>query len=125
LDDDRQRIRILPWMATIGAAVVLALLVVPAPWGLVLVVGAILWEVLEKVFWFRRTKGLPVAVGPEAMIGQVGVVLTDCRPDGKVRLSSERWNATCSDGANVGDPVVVMAVERLTLIVTTAGGGAL
>jgi len=80
-------------------------------------------EVLEKAFWFHRTMRLPVAVGPEAMIGQRGVVLADCRPDGKVGLSSERWNARCSDGAKVGDPVIVVAVERLTLIVTSTRSG--
>jgi membrane protein implicated in regulation of membrane protease activity len=122
-NDLDRRIRILPCMATIGAAVLLALLVVPAPWGVILVVGAISWEVLEKAFWFHRTKRFPVAVGPEAMIGQPGVVLADCRPDGKVRLSSERWNATCSDGANVGEPVIVVAVERLTLIVSSTRPG--
>jgi membrane protein implicated in regulation of membrane protease activity len=110
-------------MATIAAAVLLALLVVPAPWGVALVAGAISWEVLEKAFWFHRTKHLPVAVGPEAMIGRQGVVLADCSPDGKVRLSSERWNARCSDGARIGDPVIVVAVERLTLIVTSTKPG--
>jgi membrane protein implicated in regulation of membrane protease activity len=110
-------------MVTIAAAVLLALLVVPAPWGVALVLGAISWEVLEKAFWFHRTKRLPVAVGPEAMIGQQGVVLADCSPDGKVRLSSERWNARCSDGARIGDPVIVVAVERLTLIVASTRPG--
>src|SRR5947207_2441328 len=99
-------------MVTIGAAVLLALLVLPAPWGLALVVSAISWEVLEKAFWFQHTKRFPIAVGAEAMIGQPGVVVAACRPDGKVRLASERWNASCSDGANIGDPVVVVAVER-------------
>jgi len=107
-------------MVTIAAAVLLALLVVPAPWGVALVAGAISWEVLEKAFWFHRTKRLPVVVGPEAMIGQQGVVLADCSPNGKVRLSSERWNARCSDGASIGEPVIVVALERLTLIVTPA-----
>ena len=110
-------------MVTIAAAVLLALLVVPAPWGVALVVSAISWEVLEKAFWFHRTKRLPIAVGPEAMIGQQGIVLADCSPDGKVRLSSERWNARCSGGARIGDPVIVVAVERLTLIVTSTGPG--
>jgi membrane-bound ClpP family serine protease len=111
-------------MVAVGAAVLLALLVVPTPWGLALVVGAISWEVMEKAFWFHRAKRFPVAVGPEAMIGQPGVVVADCRPDGKVRLSSERWNASCSGGANVGDPVIVVAIERLTLFVAAARPGA-
>jgi membrane protein implicated in regulation of membrane protease activity len=50
-------------------------------------------------------------------------VLADCSPDGKVRVSSERWNARCVDGARIGDPVIVEAVERLTLIVAPTRPG--
>ena len=56
-------------MLGIFASVLLALFVLPAPWGVALVASATVWEALEKAFWFYRTKGIPVAVGPEAMIG--------------------------------------------------------
>ena len=105
-------------MATVAAAVVLAIFVVPRPWGLALIVSAIAWEILEKVFWFYRTRGFPLAVGPEAMIGQSVDVIAACRPDGKVRLSNERWNANCPQGADIGETVIVDRVERLTLIVS-------
>jgi membrane protein implicated in regulation of membrane protease activity len=104
-------------MVPIGAALLLALLVAPAPWGIVLVASSVAWEILEKAYWFFQVKGFPVAVGPESMIGQRVNVTAACSPDGKVRLSSEHWNASCSEGAEVGDTVVVKAVERLTLIV--------
>jgi membrane protein implicated in regulation of membrane protease activity len=107
-------------MLPIGAAVLLALLIVPAPWGIVLVLSAIAWEVSEKAFWFFRVRGIPVAVGAESMIGQRVDVVAACWPDGQVRLASERWNASCSQGADVGDTVIVQAVERLTLIVSPA-----
>ena len=45
-------------------------------------------------------------------------MITACKPYGKVRLSSERWNASCSQGADIGDTVVIDAIERLTLIVS-------
>jgi membrane-bound serine protease (ClpP class) len=106
-------------MVTIGAALLLAILVAPPPWGLVLVMSAITWEVAEKAFWFYRTKRIPVAVGAEAMIGKQADVIAVCRPNGKVRLSGERWNANCRQGADVGDAVIVEAVERLTLIVSS------
>ena len=105
-------------MATVAGAVVLAVFLVPRPWGLALIAGAIAWEILEKVFWFYRTKGFPLAVGPEAMIGQPVDVIAACRPDGKVRLSNERWNANCPQGADIGETVIVDRVERLTLIVS-------
>jgi membrane protein implicated in regulation of membrane protease activity len=107
-------------MVTIAAAVLLASFVLPRPWGIVLVASAIAWEILEKGFWVYRTRGIPVAVGPEAMIGQPVDVVAACRPYGKVRLSSERWNATCSQGADVGDTVFIEAIERMTLIVSSA-----
>ena len=110
-------------MVTIGAAVLLAILVAPSPWGIVLVVSAIAWEVLEKAFWFYRVKGLPVAVGAEAMIGRQVDVIAACRPHGTVRLSGERWNASCRQGADVGDSVIVEAVERLTLVVSSTRVG--
>ena len=110
-------------MVVIGAALVLALFVLPAPWGVVVVVSAAAWELLEKGFWFYRMKRVPVAVGREAMIGQRVDVIAACRPFGKVRLSSERWNASCKEGADVGDTVIVEAVERLTLIVSSIRPG--
>jgi membrane protein implicated in regulation of membrane protease activity len=109
-------------MLPIGAAVLLALFVVPPPWGIALVAGAIAWEILEKAFWFYRTQRIPVAVGAEAIIGQPVSVIAACRPYGKVQLSSERWNASCSQGADVGETVIVEAVERLTLVVSTRPG---
>ena len=106
-------------MLTVGAAVLVALFVLPGSWGVVLVGVAIVWEVGEKAFWFRRTRGIPVAVGAEAMIGQRVNVIAACKPEGKVQLSHERWNARCSRGAEVGETVTVDAIEQLTLIVST------
>jgi len=106
-------------MVTIGVAVLLAVAVVPSPWGMVLVVSAIAWETVEKTFWFYRTRGIPVAVGAEAMIGRQVDVIAACKPYGKVRLGGERWNASCRQGADVGDSAIVEAVERLTLILST------
>jgi membrane protein implicated in regulation of membrane protease activity len=111
-------------MVAVGAAVLLAFFVVPTSWGIVLIVSSILWEAAEKAFWFHRTKGIPIAVGPEAMIGRPVEVVAACSPDGTVRFSSERWNANCSEGADVGDTVTIEAIERLTLIVSSMPHGA-
>ena len=109
----------------IGVALLLALFVVPSPWGIVLIGSALAWEISEKAFWFWNTKRIPLAVGPETMVGRQVEVIAACRPDGKVRLQSERWKARCSEGAEMGDTVVVEAVEQLTLIVSSParGGG--
>lgn len=103
----------------IGVAVLLALFVVPSPWGFVLIGGALAWELAEKAFWFSYTRRIPLAMGPETMVGRQVEVIAPCRPDGKVRLQSERWKARCSEGAEIGDTVLVDAVEHLTLIVSS------
>jgi membrane protein implicated in regulation of membrane protease activity len=41
--------------------------------------------------------------------------VSECRPSGRVRVHGEVWRAVCRDGAEAGDPVVVLAVSDLTL----------
>jgi membrane protein implicated in regulation of membrane protease activity len=108
-------------MVGIAAAVLLAIYVVHAPWGIALVATAIAWEIAEKAFWLTSTRRIPLAVGPETLVGRPVEVVAPCRPDGTVRLSSERWKACCPEGADVGDTVIVESVEQLTLIVSSTG----
>jgi membrane protein implicated in regulation of membrane protease activity len=98
--------------------VLLAVFVLPPRWGSVLLVGVILWEVAEKVLWIRLIRRYPVAVGRETLIGQPVTVTATCRPEGRVRLGGESWQARCSTGAQAGETLVVEGVDRITLIVT-------
>jgi membrane protein implicated in regulation of membrane protease activity len=91
--------------------------VVDVPVGLVLLLGAAVFELAEKAFWFWRTRGIPLAVGVEAMVGQPVTVIAPCRPEGRVRFGSESWKARCRDGAAIGERLVIDAVENLTLVV--------
>jgi membrane-bound serine protease (ClpP class) len=100
------------------AAVLLTLFVLPQPWGFALIGVAIAWELAEKAFLFRLTRRIPHAVGQEALIGTQAEVLAPCRPRGKVRLRGERWDALCSEGADVDEAVIVEAVDHLTLVVS-------
>jgi membrane protein implicated in regulation of membrane protease activity len=106
-------------MLLLGAALFLAIVVLPAPWGIVVVSCAIAWEVAEKAFWLRWSKRIPVAVGPEAMIGLPVTVVSPCSPVGRVQLFGERWQARCEEGADVGERLVIEAVEDITLVVAT------
>jgi membrane-bound serine protease (ClpP class) len=108
-------------MLLIVGSIVLAMFVVPPTWGAVLIGCAILWEIGEKTFWFRYSRRIPVAVGREAMIGLPVTVVSACRPEGRVKLLGERWNARCAAGAGVGDTLVVESVERITLVVRKPG----
>jgi membrane-bound ClpP family serine protease len=87
----------------------------------VLVGCAIVWEIAEKLFWFRSSKRIPIAVGREAMIGLPVTVISPCQPEGRVQLLGERWKARCAAGAGVGDTLVIEAVEQITLVVRTPG----
>ena len=100
---------------TIG--LLLAIFVLPAPWGLVAVgIGATLdiAETFGFMWWSKRRRA---TVGVEALVGKVGVASSDLWPEGQVKLDGEIWRAHCAGGCNVGTKVVVRAVEGLTLVV--------
>ena len=98
-------------------ALLLALYVLPSPWGLVVVVGAIFFEIFEVAFWRWYSKRRGVQVGAETLIGLEGAVVTPCRPQGQVRLQGEIWDARCEAGAGAGERVRVVSRDGLTLLV--------
>jgi len=97
---------------------------IPAPWDIVLIVVGGVLEVVELVVlsrWSRRlARDVPVAAGPEAMLGETGEVVAPCSPRGKVRIQGELWDARCDSGAAVGDAVQVDGLEDLVLVVSPA-----
>jgi membrane protein implicated in regulation of membrane protease activity len=104
-------------MLIVAALLLVALHVVPAPWSVTLVVGAVAFEVVEKGFWVRYTRRIPLAAGADAMIGRPVTVVAACRPLGRVRFGAESWSARCREGAGVGESLVIDAVENVTLVV--------
>jgi membrane protein implicated in regulation of membrane protease activity len=98
-------------------AVILAILVVPAPWGLVLVGAAGIVELGESYLWMRLSRRHRIKVGAETLIGSVAEVTASCRPEGQVRLQGELWRARCVEGADPGERVRVVARDDLTLLV--------
>jgi membrane-bound serine protease (ClpP class) len=98
-------------------ALLLAIFVVPAPWGLVVVVVAALAEVGETFFWLRYSQRRRIQAGAETLIGAVAEALTPCTPIGQVRVEGEIWRARCAEGAAPGDRVRVVGRDDLTLLV--------
>jgi membrane protein implicated in regulation of membrane protease activity len=101
-------------------ALVLAIFVLPAPWGLVAVGVAAAFDILETgvfMWWSKRRRS---AVGVEALVGKVGVVTADLWPEGQVKVDGEIWRARCAGGCDTGTSVVVRSVDGLTLVVDPA-----
>ncbi len=97
--------------------ILLAIFVLPQPWGLVAIgVGAALDIAETGVFlwWSGRRKAL---VGVEALVGKRGVAVGDLWPDGQVRVNGELWRARCEGTCDTGTEVIVREVDGLTLVV--------
>jgi membrane protein implicated in regulation of membrane protease activity len=101
-----------------GLLVLIALHLVPAHLGLVLVGAAATFEVAEKGFWLWSSRRIPLAVGAETMLGRPVTVISPCQPDGRVRFGSESWMARCVTGAGLGERLIIDRVENLTLVVS-------
>lgn len=93
------------------------LFVLPSPWNVVGFLGGLVCFIGEVLFWNRTVRGRRAAVGAHTMIGEVGTVVTACRPTGQVRLAGETWAAQCDGGADPGDAVRVVARRGLMLVV--------
>jgi membrane protein implicated in regulation of membrane protease activity len=99
------------------AAILLAIFVLPSPWGVLLVAGAAVLEAVEAgalIWWSKRRRA---RVGTEALIGRQAEVVADCYPIGQVRIQGELWRARCDAGADRGDEVRVAEIDGLTLVV--------
>jgi membrane protein implicated in regulation of membrane protease activity len=103
---------------------IVLLLALPHPWNVVGFACALVCFGGELAFWHRKVRGHPEAVGAHTLIGEVGTVVSRCRPDGQVQVSGTIWAARCEAGADQGDSVRVVDRRRLTLIVEPTGSDA-
>lgn len=99
-------------------AIVLALIFLPWPWNLLVILGGLLVETGELAWGLRLARRWKPKTGAEAMIGREAEVVSPCRPVGAVRVAGELWQARCEAGAGVGETVQIESIEGLTLIVT-------
>jgi membrane-bound serine protease (ClpP class) len=103
----------------LALAIAAALLLLPTPWGIAVVIAAALCEAFELALW-RRVIRYRVRTGAEALVGMSAEVVQECTPRGRVRLRGELWNAVSSAPAAVGETVVVREVDGLKLAVDPA-----
>jgi membrane-bound serine protease (ClpP class) len=94
-------------------AILLAIFVVPWPWGLVVVIVGGTIDIAESLALLRWSRRRRAVTGAEALIGQRAIVATPTQ----VRIAGELWEARSSDVLVRGEEVVVRRVEGLTLLV--------
>ena len=95
------------------AGILLAVFVVPWPWGVVTVIAGGLLDVGESLAFLKWSRRRKAAVGVEALVGQTAVVATPTQ----VRVAGELWQARADRPLRAGDEVVVREVDGLTLVV--------
>lgn len=98
-------------------AIVLALIFLPWPWNLAMILGGLVIEVGELAWGLSLARRWRPRTGAEAMIGEQATVVSACRPLGEVRVRGELWRARCDEGADADETVLIERIEGLTLIV--------
>jgi membrane-bound serine protease (ClpP class) len=80
-----------------------------------LFVAAIVIWMIYKAVSARLSK---IKTGKEALIGSVGVSVTDLKPQGEIRVVGEFWQATAKEGwIKNGEKVEVVGMEGMFLVV--------
>lgn len=101
-------------------AILLALFVLPSPWGLVAIAVGAMLEIAETGLFIWWSKRMRAKVGVDSMVGKTGVAVDDLWPEGQVRVNGEIWKARCEGGCEAGTPIVVRAIDGLLLEVAPA-----
>jgi membrane protein implicated in regulation of membrane protease activity len=94
-------------------AILLAIFVLPLPWGIVAVIAGGLIDIGESLVLLKWTRRRKSSVGVEMLVGQRGVVSTLTQ----VRVAGELWEARSDRALVPGEEVVVRGVDGLTLLV--------
>ena len=95
-------------------AILLAIFVLPSPWGIVAVVAGGLTDVAESLVLLKWSRRRRAVTGVEALIGTTAVVSSPTQ----VRVAGEIWEAKPTDDLVVGEEVDVTGVDGLTLQVS-------
>lgn len=93
------------------AAILLAVFVLPRPWGLLAVGLGALVEVGESLFWVRWSRRRRAQVGAETLVDAEGVV----RDGGFVLVHGELWRAHSVAPLQPGTPVRIVRIDGLVL----------
>jgi membrane protein implicated in regulation of membrane protease activity len=79
-----------------------------------LIAAVALLELAEIGLWLKW-RNVTSSTGAESLVGMFGVALSDCKPDGQVKVKGQIWKARCDEGVGAGEGVSVVAVDGLRL----------
>jgi membrane protein implicated in regulation of membrane protease activity len=96
-------------------AILLAIFVLPSPWGIVAIVAGGLIDISESVVLFKWSRRRRAVTGVEALVGETAVVSSSPT---QVRVVGELWEATSDVPLVAGEEVKVTGVDGLTLRVS-------
>lgn len=99
---------------------ILALVFLPAPWSIAVIVVAALVEVGLWVVGHHYSRTRRALVGVQTLVGTIGEAISPLAPSGQVKVDGEIWEAHAAGAVQPGEPVRVTAVEGLTLEVEKA-----
>lgn len=116
-----------PFGVSAAVAMVLALLGVPIAiqWAVFIIGGGLLfWWALRWGQRFQKGQGLPVGIGADRLVGEVGRVITDIPASatsaGRVRLGGEEWAAESGTGEAIDTDAIITVLEvRGTRVIVT------
>jgi len=94
-------------------AILLAIFLLPSPWGIVAILAGGLIDIAESLVLLKWSRRRRAVTGAEALIGKTAVVSSPTQ----VRVDGEIWEARSDRLLRPGDEVVVQGVEGLTLFV--------
>ena len=94
---------------------VLALIFLPLPWNLVVIVLAAALELSLWFFGVRYSRRRRATVGVQTMVGMQGQAISTLQPTGQVKVDGEIWEARSQGDVRPGDTVRVKAIDGLTL----------
>ncbi len=88
------------------------------PWGLILMVVA--WGAYSGITYWLGNKALDKKPMISPDVGSKCQVTMPLAPKGYVRVKGELWQARANSAIDAGEEVVIVGIERMTLLVSPA-----
>lgn len=95
-------------------AIVIAVMFLDPMWGILLVIGALLFESAE-IWLFLYLRKMRATTGEEAMVGTIGKTTTRCDPEGQAWVKGTLWKVTADEPLERNIRIEVTAVDGLSL----------